>query len=71
MNIELTTYHGSGESIIINWNNVAYAKQMKADYSTGVYDSCTEAKEFYSEVSFGNTRSIYVKETLQEIKKKL
>ncbi len=71
MNIELTTYHGSGESVVVNWNNVTFIKEMKCDYSKGVYDSCEDIKDVYTEVNLTNSKVVYVKETLQEIKKKL
>tara|TARA_Y100000310_G_C20441238_1_gene696212 strand:+ start:246 stop:380 length:135 start_codon:yes stop_codon:yes gene_type:complete len=44
---------------------------MKCDYSKGVYDSCEDIKDVYTEVNLTNSKVVYVKETLQEIKKKL
>ena len=53
-NITLTI-NGSGREVMINWNNVDYAKSVLSPY-----------KEEYVEVNFGED-SIDVKETLQEI----
>ena len=55
-NITLTT--NGGREIIVNWDNVDYAKSMTSPY-----------KDEYVEVSFGD-HNIDVKETLQEIHEK-
>jgi hypothetical protein len=56
-NIILTTT-GSGKEVIVNWNNVHFAKALASPY-----------KEEYVEIHFRD-ESIDVKETLQEIHEK-
>lgn len=56
-NITLTV-NGTGQEVIVNWNNVNSAKETKSVYG-----------DDYVEISFGN-KSLDVKETLQEIHEK-
>ena len=57
-NITLTT-NGSGKRVVVNWDNVNYAKEMSSPYG-----------DEYVEISFGND-SMDVKESLQDIEQSL
>ena len=56
-NITLTA-HSTGKQVIVNWNNVEFAKETSSSYG-----------DEYVEAHFG-AQSIDVKETLQEIHEK-
>ena len=57
-NVTLTT-HGSGKEVVVNWDNVYYAKEMSSPYGGE-----------YVEVSFGDDK-LDVKESLQDIEQRL